>query len=340
MLETNKYVNKNFKIAVTISVVSIVLIIIGVLLSISLGSLKIETSEIINSFLHYDKENSMHIIIMQSRMPRTFGAILIGAGLAVSGAIMQGVTRNPIADTGILGISAGATFALSIVMCFMPFVSYNTTILAALIGSSLSAIFVYMLANSSKTNNSTKLAIAGATLTGLLTSLSQALAMSQSLTQSLAFWTFGSFSTITYDKLKIIAPTIIIALIVSITISKKITIISMGEEVAIGLGINVNLVKLIVLILVVILAGVSVALAGMISFVGLIVPHFIRHFVGPDYKYIIPLSAILGALLLLYSDLLSRIIVPNTEVPVGAIVAIIGVPTFLYIAKNNKGVGA
>ncbi len=209
-----------------------------------------------------------------------------------------------------------------------------------MIGSTISAIFVYILGNSSKGNNIAKLAIAGATLSGLLTSLSQALAMSKSLSQDLAFWTLGSVSTITNAKLKIILPTVVISIIIAIVMSKKITIISMGEEVAIGLGVNINRVKLVVLILVVVLAGVSVALAGMISFVGLIIPHIVRHFTGPDYKYIIPLSAIMGGLLLVYSDILSRTIVSGTEIPIGAIIAIIGVPTFLYIAKNNKGVGA
>lgn len=334
------YKSKNFITALLLAVISFGLIIIGSILSISFGSLKIEPIDIINSFINYDKQNGMHIIIRESRIPRTLGALLIGSALAVAGAIMQGVTRNPIADTGILGISAGATFSFSVILCFFPFVSYYTTIFFAIIGSTFSAIFVYILSNSNKTNSSAKLAIAGATLSGLLTALSQAFAMSKSLTQNLSFWTLGSLSTITYNKLIIIAPPIIFAVIVAIILAKKITIISMGEEVAIGLGVNVKLTKLIVLALVVLLASTSVALAGMISFIGLIIPHLIRHFVGPDYKYIIPLSAIMGGVLLLYSDLLSRVIVLNSEIPVGAIVAIIGVPTFLYIAKNNKGVSA
>lgn len=338
-MDLENYKNENLKKAIIISVIGILLILVGIVLSISLGSLKIQTIDIINSFFNYDAQNSMHIIIRQSRMPRTFGALLIGSALAVSGAIMQGVTRNPIADTGILGISAGATFALALVMCFFPYVSYNATVFSAVIGATFSAMFVYLLGNTSKTNNSATLAIAGATLSGLLTALSQALAMSKSLSQNLAFWTFGSVSSITYNELKFIAPIIIMCIFVAISLSKKITIISMGEEVAINLGVNVSILKALVLILVVLLASVSVALAGMISFVGLIVPHFIRYFVGPDYKYIIPISAILGATLVIYSDILSRVIVPNTELPIGAIIAIIGVPTFLYIAKNNKGVG-
>ncbi|MFV0440637.1 MAG: FecCD family ABC transporter permease [Lachnospirales bacterium] len=340
MTHSEKYISQNFIKACLLAIISIAIILFGILLSISMGTLEIAFSEVLNSFFNYDLENNMHIIIRQSRMPRTFGAILIGSALAVSGAIMQGVTRNPIADTGVLGISAGATFALAIIMCYFPFVSYSTTVFASIIGSTFGAIFVYLLSNSTNSNSTAKLAIAGATLSGLLTALSQALAMSRNLTQNLAFWTFGSISTITYDKLAYISPVILIALIVSISMSKQITIMSMGEDVAIGLGINISFVKATVLFLVVLLAGVSVALAGMISFVGLIVPHFIRGIVGPDYKYIIPLSAILGGFLLLYSDIISRTIVPNSEMPLGAIVAIIGVPTFLYIAKNNKGVGA
>ncbi len=340
MSNTEKYINKNFKISIVLAIGSVVLIGLGILLSISLGAMEIPFSTIIENFFNYDSENGLHIIIRESRVPRTFGALCIGAALAVAGAIMQGVTRNPIADTGVLGISAGATFALSIIICFFPFVSFRTTVIASMVGSTVSAIFVYILGNSSKGNNIARLAIAGATLSGLLTSLSQALAMSKSLMQDLAFWTLGSVSTITNAKLKIIVPTIVISVIIAIIMSKKITIISMGEEVAIGLGVKINQVKLVVLMLVVVLAGVSVALAGMISFVGLIIPHIVRHFVGPDYKYIIPLSAIMGGLLLVYSDVLSRTIVSGTEIPIGAIIAIIGVPTFLYIAKNNKGVGA
>ncbi len=340
MLEIQTYENKNLKTSIILATVSLIMICIGIVLSISFGSMKIPFETIAESIFNYDNQNSIHIIIRESRVPRTIGALCIGSALAVAGAIMQGVTRNPIADTGILGISAGATFALSIIICFFPFVSFKTTVIASMCGSAISSVFVYILGSSNKGSNVARLAIAGVTLSGLLTSLSQALAMSKSSMQDLAFWTLGSVSTITNAKLKIIVPSIFISLIIAIVMSKKITIISMGEEVAIGLGVRINQVKLIVLVLVVVLAGVSVALAGMISFVGLIIPHIVRHYVGPDYKYIIPLSAIMGGLLLVYSDILSRTIVPGTEIPIGAIIAIIGVPTFLYIAKNNKGVGA
>lgn len=329
--------NSNFKNAFALGVISFVFILIGIILSISLGSLDIATTDILNSFITYDSENSIHIIIRQSRVPRTFGAILIGSSLAVAGAIMQGVTRNPIADTGILGISAGSTFVLSIIMCFFPYASYVTIIIGSITGSAFSAIFVYILSESGQTNNTAKLAIAGATLTGLLTSLGQALAMSKDLSQNLAFWTFGSVSTITFKKLEILAPIVIVVIIIAIFMSKQVTIMSMGDEVAIGLGVNTTRIKVIVLILVVLLASISVALAGMISFVGLIVPHFVRRFAGIDYKYIIPLSALLGGVLVLYGDIISRSVVPNSEIPIGAVIAIIGVPTFLYIAKGNNG---
>lgn len=315
----------------------ILLLFLGWLLSVTLGSIHIPVETIIDAFIRYDSENSLHLLVIQMRLPRAIGGAFIGSALAVAGALMQGMTRNPLADTGLLGISAGATFTIAIMMAYFSNTPYVITMLMAFIGSGVSAFIIFYLSRLAGQTRVTQMVLAGACLSGLLSSLSQAVAIGNEMTLNLAYWTMGSLGGMNISKLQLAIPIITIAIGIAIYIAPKLSLISMGDEIATGLGVNIEAVKWIIMLLVIILSGTSVALSGMIAFVGLIVPHICRTLVGPDYRYILPCSAIWGGVLLVYSDVLSRVWIAPSEIPIGAVVALIGAPMFLYIASRQKG---
>lgn len=307
------------------------LVVLGVIFSVLIGSIEIPIGTIWEAISGFDSENSMHLLVVKMRLPRAVGGILVGMALAVAGAVMQGITGNPLADSGILGISAGATLALSLIIGFFPSIPYTSSLIIAFVGASVSAGVVYMI---SQTADSAGLILSGACLSGLLTALSQAFALSKGTTQSLAFWTLGSLGAIDASKLYIAFPVIIVSVLGAIRLSRQISAVSMGEEVAIGLGVKVNQTKQWAILLVVLLSGTAVALAGMIAFVGLMVPHVCRRLVGNSYRRIIPCSAVLGAVLMVYSDIGAKCLTAPAELPVGAVIAMIGAPMFLYVGRR------
>lgn len=332
--------SKQTKKAFILMSLGIFAMLMGIVLSIAFGSTRMDVKHIFEAIFRYDAENSKHLIITSLRLPRTLASLLVGSALAVAGAVMQGMTRNPLADSGLLGISAGAVFMLALVLGFFPGLSYQWILILTFLGSSMSGIIVFGLAHAGGKASPVKMVLAGACLSGLLSSLSQAIAIAFNMTQSLAFWTMGSLSGATLNKLAYASPLMLLGFTMAFILSKNITVLSMGEDVAVGLGVNIRLIKALGTVTVILLAGTSVALAGMVGFVGLIIPHVVRTIVGPNYARIIPCSAVLGAVLLVYSDLLAKTLIMPSEIPVGAITAMIGAPMFLYIARRGKQVKA
>jgi iron complex transport system permease protein len=293
---------------------------------------------VMDAITSFDPENTKHLLVNDMRLPRVISSAFVGCALAVSGAIMQGMTRNPLADTGLMGLNSGAGLALAISLAFFPGLTYSQMVILAFVGASVGAGTVYMISSLVPGGNQTmKQVLAGATVSALLSALSQGIAISRKLSQSVTFWTMGSMSGTSWKQVMITAPVVIIAFLGAIILSRKITILSMGEEVAKGLGVKTQYVKLLGTFLVVMLAGTSVAVAGTITFLGMMIPHFARFLVGPDYRYIIPTSAVMGAILLVASDLFAKTFSPPAELPVGAVIALLGVPAFLYFAKKQKG---
>lgn len=182
-----------------------------------------------------------------------------------------------------------------------------------------------------------KLVLSGAAVSTFLVALSQAIAIGNKMSQNLNFWTMGSVSGNSWSQLKVGGPVIGAGILIAILLSRRISILSMGEEVALGLGVRLQFVKTAGTLVVVLLAGTSVALAGTITFVGMLIPHFARYLVGPDYRLIIPLSAVLGALLLVVADIGAKTLSAPSEIPLGALISLLGVPVFLYFARRQKG---
>lgn len=318
-----------------IIVIGLIILFLGISLSVSLGAKHIDLNTVLSSMLSpSDDINSK--IIRDIRLPRVITAALVGAFLAVSGAIMQGITRNPIADPSIMGITQGATFTIAIAFAMKANIGSSGLMIFAFVGASLSGIIVFLLSSRSiKGVSPIKLVLAGTALGTLLISLATAIAMYSNLSQELSFWIAGGLVTAKWEGVKLLASVGAFGVIGAIILSPKITILSLGEEIAIGLGQKTNIIRFIGILIVILLSGGSVAVAGNISFLGLIVPQIVRSLVGPDYRFIIPCSLVLGANLLVFSDIAARMINQPYETPIGALTALLGVPFFIYIVRKE-----
>lgn len=307
------------------------------ILSVMFGTAGIVPEEILNSLFRYDPLNSSHAVIRDLRIPRTLGDIAVGAAFAVSGAIMQGMTRNPLADAGILGINSGAVFALSLCLALLPGAGQSAAIICSFGGAALAAFIVYGLTGLRHGKQSpVRLALAGTAVATLFSALGQAVALHYHVGQEVTFWTAGSVAGIRFGHLVWALPFIGIALAGAVLMSRSLSVLSVGEETARGLGIRVERTKLMGMILVLLLAGAAVSLSGPVTFVGLMVPHIVRMVTGPDYRKIIPGSMVLGSFAMLLADLLSRVVNPPYETPVGLIFAVTGVPFFLYLTRTER----
>ncbi|MDF2922769.1 MAG: feuB 4 [Paenibacillaceae bacterium] len=310
---------------------------IGILYSVSQGALDIPLHVTWEAILHPDKMNPQHLIINNLRLPRALASAMIGAAFAVAGAVMQGITRNPMADSGLMGLNAGSGFVLAICFAFFSGISYLQIILLSFIGAALGALLVYGIASMQRGGATPmRLVLAGAAVTALLTALSQGIAIYFNVSRNLMFWTSGGVAGSDWQQLRMVAPVVGATLLGAMILSRSISLMNLGEDVAQGLGLRTGMVKAAGTIIVLLLAGTSVAVVGAVGFIGLVIPHITRGIVGPDYRFIIPASAVLGALLLVLADLAARMLNPPSEIPVGALVALIGIPFFLYLARKQR----
>ncbi len=320
-----------------IIVIGLIALALGIAICVNYGYQDIKLITVWEAIFRFDPDSGEHQIIRALRLPRVLGGAIIGAGLSVAGAIMQGMTRNPLADSSLLGLTAGAGFALALVFAFFQGVSFNVLLLIAFLGAGVGAVLVFGLSSMARGGMTpVRLVLAGAAVTALLTAISEGIALYYRIGKDLSFWYAGAIAGIRMSQLEIMFPWVAVALLGAIALSRSITLLSLGEDVARGLGLRSGRVKLAGLAIVLILAGAAVAVAGAIGFVGLLIPHVTRKLVGVDYRWIIPCSAVLGALLVIIADLAARMINPGSEVPVAALIAIIGVPFFLYLARKEE----
>lgn len=321
---------------VVIIISGLVVLMISFIISISLGAADIDLKTVLEGLFKFDGSISQHQIIWELRFPRIIGAAMVGMAFSVAGALMQGMTRNPLADSGLLGLNSGAVFMLAISFSFFPGLSYVYTVLFSFVGAAIGAILVYGIGSLSKNGlTPIRLVLAGAAVSALLAALSEGISLYFNVGQDIAFWFAGGVSSTRWSHLLVITPILLIMLAAAISISRSITILSLGEEIAVGLGEKTMKTKIISIIIIVILAGLAVSVVGAVSFVGLIVPHLTRKLVGYDYRWIIPVSAIIGALLVVVADLFARTLNAPYEIPIGALISLIGVPFFLYLAHKG-----
>ncbi|MBE7099069.1 FecCD family ABC transporter permease [Bacillus cereus] len=313
-----------------------ILCLIGsIFLAIAFGAKDIYLQTVWAAVFDYNPKVTQHQIIYELRLPRVIGAAVVGAAFAVAGAVMQGVTRNPLADAGVLGINAGAMFVVALSFAFFPHMPYSYLMIVSFIGAVLSTVLIFIIGSATSGGlTPMRLTIAGAVMAALLHSLSSGVAIYYDLSQDLAFWYAGGVAGVKWEHLKFLVPIILITIVFATVLGRSISLISMGDDVATNLGVKTNRTRILGMIIVVILAGVSVSAVGSIGFVGLVIPHIARKLVGVNYRLIIPMSAFLGAMLLVLADLGARTVNPPKELAIGIMVALVGVPFFLYIARK------
>ncbi|WP_147805331.1 FecCD family ABC transporter permease [Alkalicoccus halolimnae] len=312
-----------------------VLLAVSFFLSVFLGAADIGPMEVWRA-VFTNETGSNYAIIRDIRLPREVGAALTGAALAAAGTIMQGMTRNPLADPGLLGLTAGANLALAIMLAFLPGTNYIGLMIACMAGASVAAAIVFGVNKMSRGPVSPfRIVLAGAAVTAFFHALAEGIGLLFRISQEVSMWTAGGLIGTNWAQLELISPVIITALIIALLLSKQLTILNLNEDVAVGLGQRTELVKAVLFILVILLAGTAVALVGNMAFIGLMIPHIVRSFVGTDYRFILPMSALVGAAFLLLADTAGRTINAPYETPVAALVAILGLPFFLWIVKKG-----
>ncbi|MRG87777.1 FecCD family ABC transporter permease [Salinibacillus xinjiangensis] len=332
------FIHRSTTLKIIVNIVTLIILLFAIGLSVAFGAVEIQLSTVWQAIVNFDQNLTSHQVIQELRLPRAIAAALVGAFLAVSGAIMQGMTRNPLASPSIMGVTHGAAFALVIVLAFFPAATNFGQTVASFVGAGVAVVLVFMVGSFSASGlTPAKLALAGVAIGTMLSSLSNILALHFQLEKQLGFWLAGGLAGTNWTSIQVLLISGAIGMVIALMIAHSITVLNLGEDVAAGLGQNSFLVKVLGIISVLILTGAAVSVAGVIGFLGLIVPHLTRFIVGTNYRWIIPSSALFGALLLVLSDVVSRLINAPFETPVGAVTSLIGVPFFLYLARGSGG---
>jgi iron complex transport system permease protein len=316
---------------------SVVALIFCIMLSISVGAADVPLAEAWHAVFSYNPSNTNHIIIHEVRLPRVVAGAMVGVAFAVAGAIMQGMTRNPLASPSLMGLNSGAYFMITLGLVFLPWLTLNDLIWLSFVGAAMGAGIVYGIGSMAQGGlTPVKLALAGIAVSALLSALSEGLAILRSEAFQLLLFFAGGVAGTSWEQVQILLPFLVIGLLGGMVLARNITVLSLGEDVARGLGQRTVLVKAAGSVAVVALAGSAVWVGGPIGFIGLIIPHVARFLVGLDYRWIIPASAMLGALMLVLADLGARMVNPPFETPVGIVTAAVGVPFFLYLARRDQ----
>jgi len=281
-----------------------------------------------------------HLIIRDVRFPRALIAAFVGACLGVSGAIMQSITRNPLSSPSILGVNAGASFFVVVGVVFLSVQSLQSYMWLSFAGATFAFLLVFILSSTGQEGlTPLKLTLAGSAITALFASFTQGLlVLNETALDQVLFWLAGSVANRPLDLLINALPYICVALLLAFLRAKELNVLSIGDDVAVGLGQRTVWIKFFFGACAVVLSGSAVAVAGPIGFVGIIIPHVIRSFVGLDHRWILPYSAIGGAALLLMADIGSRYVLMPQELPVGVMTALIGVPFFIFVARRKLGI--
>lgn len=314
------------------------LLVVAALWSVATGATRIPLPVVWNAVGGFDGSRE-HLLVMMIRLPRVLAAVLAGSALAVSGAIMQAVTNNPLASPGLLGINAGAAFAVVLVMTLFGAGTGDIYMWFAFGGAAAAAVLVHALGSFGPAGQSTfGIVIAGAIVATFLTALTSAvLIFDQNTLDAVRLWTAGSVSGRTMAQNARVAPYILAGLAAGLLLGRHLVTLSLGADAARSLGQNQAVWRTISIVIVILLAGSAVSLAGPIGFVGLVVPHIVRLTIGVDYRWILPFSAVGGALLVVVADLAGRMIFGSQDFPVGVTTALIGAPFFLWLARSRAG---
>ena len=328
---------QNNKRTIIFSIVSLLLLISGLTLAVRLGSVHIGFTDIWNSIFHYEETLEL-MLVRDVRIPRALCVLLTGGILGVTGSMIQGVTRNPIAEPSILGVSQGATLVIAIFYAAGIAVNTTNVMIASLIGALITGLIVLGFL-SKRANNASiaKILLAGTAMSTFFISLTTIIGLLSNQSQMIGFWVSGGFRNATWADFTLVFVVGTIGFILAILLSPKINILNLGDDVAIGLGQNPEKIRFMTLMVMIPMCAAAVAVGKNIVFLGLIVPQIVRRVVGEDYRENIPCSFLLGATLLTYADIGARMLFDPYEIPIGIFTAIIGVPFFISVARKERG---
>ncbi|MDT0446576.1 FecCD family ABC transporter permease [Streptomyces johnsoniae] len=313
------------------------LLLLACAASLALGAESLPSGTVLTALLDYDATDRDQLIVRHLRVPRTFAGLLVGVALGLAGAVMQGIARNPLADPGILGINAGAGLFVVLGIGWFGLTSFSGYVWCGFVGALLAAVLVYGISALGREGATpVKLALAGATTTAALGSMTSALVLSDTDTfDQYRFWQVGTLSR-SAETVEQAAPFIVLGLLAALGCGRYLNALALGEDVARALGQRVGLVRAACALVVVLLCGAATALCGPIVFVGLVVPHIVRAFTGSDYRWILPYSAVLAPCLLLVADVIGRLLAPPSEVQVGIVTAVLGAIPFVLLVRGRK----
>ncbi|MDF2821313.1 MAG: transport system permease protein [Clostridiales bacterium] len=316
---------------------SMSMLTLGLFLAVSLGAVQIGVKEIWNSIFQYEETLDL-MLIRDVRIPRALCVLFAGGVLGATGAMIQGVTRNPIAEPSLLGVSQGATLVIAIFYALQISINTQSVMIAALIGALASGLIVISFTSKNPGNMSiSRLLLAGTAMSTFFISLTTVIGLLTNRSQMIAFWVAGGFRNASWDDVRLIMVVGIPGLLVGMLLAKKINILSLGDDVAIGLGENPGRIRFVTLLVMIPMCAAAVAVGKNIGFVGLIIPQITRRLLGEDYRRNIPCSFLLGAVLLTFADIAARMLYAPYETPIGIFTALIGIPFFIGIARKERG---
>lgn len=322
-------------------VAAIIVLVLVVLASLAIGTRDMPLSEVLDAFFNPSGSDDQ-LVVLELRLPRTLLGILVGMGLGLAGGLIQALTRNPLADPGILGINAGASFAVTIGIGFFGVTSINGYIWFAFVGALLATTGVYIIGSSGRNRSvdPIRLTLAGVAVAAVLAGLTKGIL----LTNERAFdafrsWDVGAIAGRGFDTITAVAPFIIIGIVLALFLSHSLNAVALGDDLAASLGTSVNRTRVFSILAVTLLAGGATAAAGPIGFIGLMIPHIARWIVGPDQRWILSYSVILSPILLLVSDVLGRIVMKPGELQVGVVTAFVGAPVLIALVRRKKASG-
>ena len=322
-------------------VAALITLIVVIAASLAIGARDMPLSEVLGAFFAPNGSDDQ-LVVLELRLPRTVLGILVGMGLGLAGGLIQALTRNPLADPGILGVNAGASLAITIGVAFFGISSITGYIWFAFGGALIATVGVYIIgsAGRSRSVDPIRLTLAGVAVAAVLTGLTKAIL----LTNERAFdafrsWDVGAIAGRDFDTINAILPFIVIGTVLALALSHSLNAVALGDDLAASLGTSVNRTRVLSILAVTLLAGAATAAAGPIGFIGLMIPHIARWIVGPDQRWILGYSVVLSPILLLASDVIGRVVMKPGELQVGVVTAFVGAPVLIALVRRKKASG-
>lgn len=353
-VNTSEGLVKKTPMYLMLTLILLCILVFSVLYAVTIGSTRIPMSDVYGVIFHklfgtgsYERFGTgpLHDIVYYIRLPRLILAVAVGMGLAVCGVVMQAIVKNPLADPYVLGVSSGASLGATLAVMLGVGTAFGSNFIGVMgcLGAFGISLMVLVLANVGGRSNSVKLLLAGMALSSVCSAFSSFIvyfAHDKEGMMTISYWLMGSLAGAKWESIAVLFPLVLICIIFFATQSRILNLMLLGDEVSITLGTDLHFYRNFYLLVASLMIGFIVYASGMIGFVGLIIPHVVRILVGTDHKKLIPVSALAGAILLVWADVLCRTIIPKNELPIGILISMIGAPCFIYLmAKKTYGFG-